>query len=184
MYLFGRSIATTSPPGEAVHEAAVGRAALRLVPDDVEGLSDLLERALEEVVVVRREDQELGASRSRATVRGAVPGAGAATSGGSSRRRSRVGTGRGVLRPEPHPRTGRPAAGRGRSPDTGSSPQASRRARFRSARSDPAPTASSQGDRRGSRPHRGRGRHLRSRGARPRASSGVGRRARLLRPGV
>jgi len=42
-----------------MHEASLRRAGLRLVPDDVERLAGLLERALDQVVVVRRQDEEL-----------------------------------------------------------------------------------------------------------------------------
>ena len=42
-----------------MHEAAMERTALRFVPDDVEGLAHRPERALEQVVVVRRQDEQL-----------------------------------------------------------------------------------------------------------------------------
>ncbi len=65
MYSFGRSIVTTSPSGRAVQETAVERTALRFVPDDVEGLARRPERALEQVVVVRRQHEQLSRGRAR-----------------------------------------------------------------------------------------------------------------------
>ena len=59
MYLFGRSIGITSPAGRPVHEPALLRAALCLVPDDVERLTRFRERTLDEVVVVRRQNERL-----------------------------------------------------------------------------------------------------------------------------
>ncbi len=151
-----RSASSSRRAGDA--EASLARAGLCLVPDDVELLAGLVERTLDEVVVVRGQYEQLLAVRARAERR-------KAREQPVKRGRRVVGIEDGVellvQRPRhraPRRSTAKPTAGRDRrGSDSGSSRRARGRAHGRSGRSVRAPNPPSPAGRKGSPQRQGTG---------------------------